>query len=70
LHNGLTATAQYTFSKAIDDAAPRASELSALDPSGTSIFQAVQKLGLKLDSRKMPMETLVVDKIEKTPTED
>jgi uncharacterized protein (TIGR03435 family) len=44
--------------------------LNASEPSGGSIFQALQKLGLKLDARKMPIETLIVDKIEKTPTED
>jgi uncharacterized protein (TIGR03435 family) len=57
-------------SSGIAGAAPGAGGLSASDPSGSSISQAVQKLGLKLDSRKMPVETLVVDQIEKTPTED
>ena len=41
----------------------------ASDP-GTSIFESVQKLGLKLDPRKGPMETIVVDHLEKTPTEN
>lgn len=54
----------------IAGAAPGGDGLSASEPSGTSIFQAVQKLGLKLDSRKMPVETLIVDQVEKTPTED
>jgi uncharacterized protein (TIGR03435 family) len=54
----------------IAGAAPGGGGLSASEPSGSSIFQAVQKLGLKLDSRKMPTETLVVDQVEKTPTED
>jgi uncharacterized protein (TIGR03435 family) len=38
--------------------------------SGESLFAAVQTLGLKLDSRKAPLEVLVVDKIERMPTEN
>jgi uncharacterized protein (TIGR03435 family) len=41
----------------------------ASDPS-TSIFAAVEKLGLKLDSRKAPLETITVEHLEKTPTEN
>jgi uncharacterized protein (TIGR03435 family) len=43
---------------------------SASDPSGGAIFSAVQKLGLKLDTRKASVETIVVDHLEKTPTEN
>lgn len=42
----------------------------ASEPSGASIFQAVQQLGLKLDPRKLPVELIVIDHIEKTPTEN
>jgi uncharacterized protein (TIGR03435 family) len=42
----------------------------ASDPSGTSMFQAVQQLGLRLEPRKAPVETIVVDHLEKTPTEN
>ena len=35
-----------------------------------SIYDAVQKYGLKLDPRKAPMEILIVDHVEKTPTEN
>ena len=38
------------------------------DEPGVSVFEAVEKLGLKLDPRKLPVETLVVDHIEKDPT--
>jgi uncharacterized protein (TIGR03435 family) len=41
---------------------------AASDPSGSSLSSSVQKLGLKLESRKLPLEMLVVDHIEKTPT--
>lgn len=35
-----------------------------------TIFDAVQRYGLKLEPRKAPMEILVVDRVEKTPTEN
>ena len=43
---------------------------AASDPSGGSIFAAVQKLGLKLEPRKAPVETIVIDHLEKSPTEN
>ena len=43
---------------------------AASDPSGGSIFNSIQQLGLKLDSRKAPVETIVVDSVDKTPTEN
>jgi uncharacterized protein (TIGR03435 family) len=41
---------------------------TASDPIGGSIFKTLEKLGLKLDRRKAPVEMLVVDHLEKTPT--
>jgi uncharacterized protein (TIGR03435 family) len=42
---------------------------AASDPSGTSsIFASIQNLGLKLEPRKAPLDLLVIDHIEKTPT--
>ena len=40
------------------------------DPGGTAIFQSIENLGLKLDSRKSSIEYLVIDRLEKIPTED
>jgi uncharacterized protein (TIGR03435 family) len=42
---------------------------AASTPSG-SVFSAIEKLGLKLDPRKAPVEMIVVDHLEKTPTEN
>jgi uncharacterized protein (TIGR03435 family) len=38
------------------------------DPGGSSMFQAVEQFGLKLDSRKEQIDILVIDHIEKLPT--
>jgi uncharacterized protein (TIGR03435 family) len=43
---------------------------AASDPAGLSIFAAVQQLGLKLEPRKVPLDLIVVDHLEKTPTEN
>jgi uncharacterized protein (TIGR03435 family) len=42
----------------------------ASDPGSNSVFESVQKYGLKLEKRKAPVETLVIDHAEKTPTEN
>ena len=39
------------------------------DPSG-SVFKSVMELGLKLEPRKLPLDFIVVDHIEKMPTEN
>jgi uncharacterized protein (TIGR03435 family) len=38
--------------------------------AGGTVFDAVQKYGLKLEPRKAPMEILIVDHMEKTATEN
>jgi len=43
----------------------------ASDPGGApSIYQSVKQLGLDLEERKAPVEQLIVDHVEKTPTEN
>jgi uncharacterized protein (TIGR03435 family) len=53
-------------------AAPGAAPgIAASDPSGgTSLMSAVQSMGLKLEQRKAVVEQLIVDHVEKTPTEN
>lgn len=51
------------FGRGPDDASPPG--------GGTSLFSAIQEqLGLKLEGRKAPAEILVVDRIDRTPTEN
>jgi uncharacterized protein (TIGR03435 family) len=45
--------------------------LKLIDASnGDSLFTAVEALGLKLEQRKAPIEVLVIDHIEKSPTDN
>jgi uncharacterized protein (TIGR03435 family) len=51
------------------DWAPRPLEPADL-PSGPTIYEAVEKLGLKIEERKQPMPIVVIDSIERTPPEN
>jgi uncharacterized protein (TIGR03435 family) len=43
----------------------------ASDPGGgTSLYQSVKQLGLELEERRAPVTELVVDHVEKMPTEN
>ena len=42
----------------------------ASDPSGSSLYQSVKQLGLELEERKAPVARLVIDHVEKMPTEN
>jgi uncharacterized protein (TIGR03435 family) len=37
---------------------------------GPTLFEAVEKLGLKLEERKLPMPTIVIDHVDRVPTEN
>jgi uncharacterized protein (TIGR03435 family) len=43
---------------------------AASTPSGSSVFSSVQQMGLKLEPRKAPIETIIIDHLEKVPTEN
>jgi uncharacterized protein (TIGR03435 family) len=53
-------------------ATPATAAGEAQDPGGggVTLAQALQSMGLKLESRKAPVEQFIVDHIEKTPTEN
>jgi uncharacterized protein (TIGR03435 family) len=55
---------------AIPAAPPAAAAGAASDPQGPAIFGSIQQLGLKLEARKAPIDTIVVDHAEKLPTEN
>jgi len=38
--------------------------------SNASLFEAVQQVGLKLDARKAPLDSVVIDQLSKTPTDN
>ena len=51
-------------------AAPGGNSPEASEPSGSAIFASVQQMGLKLEQRKAPLPFIVIDHVEKTPTEN
>ena len=64
---GVAGAFDFTVEYAPDDSR------STDDPGAgsASLFTALQeKLGLKLESRKGPVEMLVIDRVEKAPTEN
>jgi uncharacterized protein (TIGR03435 family) len=40
------------------------------EPTGVSVFKAVEGLGLRLERRRAPLDVVVVDKIAREPTEN
>jgi uncharacterized protein (TIGR03435 family) len=37
---------------------------------GVSLFTSLQRVGLRLEARKLPLDAIVVDSAEKTPVEN
>jgi uncharacterized protein (TIGR03435 family) len=75
-HTGLDGKFAFTLRWTPEQMSPglerkaRAMGLPPANPDGSSLFTAVrEQLGLKLDSRKGPVETLVIDRAER-PKED
>ena len=43
---------------------------AASEPAGAAILDIVQSLGLKLEARNLPVPLLVIDHLEKMPTDN
>jgi uncharacterized protein (TIGR03435 family) len=68
---GLSGVYSFVLEWSPDDAKgiPAAGDNGVANAAGPSIYSAVQEqLGLKLESRKGPVDVLVVDRMEKMPT--
>ena len=64
--NPAAAAAKSGDGPAVEGGAPSAS----LPIEGITVFEAVRKLGLKLEGRKLPVDVFVVDSVERVPTEN
>jgi uncharacterized protein (TIGR03435 family) len=49
---------------------PPADAARASEPGSSSVFAAIRPYGLKLEPRKAPIELLVIDHVERNPTEN
>jgi len=68
---GLAGVFSFTLDWAPDETQKLGAPEDGPPPSGASLFAAVQEqLGLRLEGRKGPVDVLVVDRMEKSPTEN
>jgi len=68
---GLTGKYDYTIFWAMQATKDVLSGRPPLDPDGLNVFLAIQEqLGLKIEKKKGPVQVLVVDHVEKKPTEN
>ena len=67
---GLTGSYDFTLQWKPAEGGQQPEDTSQSDSSGPSIFTAIQdQLGLKLESQKGPVQTLVIDHVER-PSEN
>lgn len=68
---GITGRYDYTVSWSMTAQTAALNPLAAAEPDGPNIFDAVeQQLGLKIEKRKGPVQVLVIDRVEKKPTDN
>jgi uncharacterized protein (TIGR03435 family) len=58
------------YDVALETSQPYVDPASGMEDPGVTIFECVAKLGLKLEPRKVLVDTLVIDNLSKMPTED
>jgi len=56
--------------RSVGAAMPAGAPAADASEPGSSIVTSVQQLGLKLEARKMPIDLIVIDRLEKAPTEN
>ena len=76
-HTGLVGLYQFRIELPLGAMFARIEQLKAVrsgetppDPSGVSPVKAVESLGLKLEKKRIPLDVLVIDKIDRTPREN
>jgi uncharacterized protein (TIGR03435 family) len=67
IKNAAKAAGMGAMMGAAGDARPSA---EASEPGGTSIITSLQQMGLKVEARKAPLPFIVIDHLEKSPTEN
>ena len=71
---GLTARYDFDLEYTREDAGatmmPASSGGTPATEFGASVFSSIQRLGLKLEGQKVPLDAIVIERAEKTPTEN